>query len=143
MTRERTLSVNIPPGVEEGQSLRLRGQGPGGTDLRLVVHVESHPYFKREGKNVVIEAPLALPEAVLGTRLDVPTLDGTRLTVKIPAGTSSGSRLRLRGKGIAGGDQFIEIKIVVPAPKDDKSRQWIEEFARANPQHPRAGLPWS
>jgi curved DNA-binding protein len=79
----------------------------------------------------------------LGASVDVPTLDGTKLSVKVPPGTSSGARLRLRGKGIAGGDQFIEIKIVVPSSIDARSRQLIEEFARLNPQNPRAGLPWS
>jgi DnaJ-class molecular chaperone len=108
-----------------------------------VVRVQPHPFFRREGKNLILEAPLSFSEAVLGTKLDVPTLDGTRLTVKVPPGTSSHARLRLRGKGIQGGDQYIEIKIVVPAPKDDRSRELIEEFARLNPQNPRAGLPWS
>lgn len=139
----KELTVKIPPGVHEGQALRLKGQGPGGSNLRLVLRIQPHPFFKREGKNIILEAPLSLPEAVLGTKLDVPTLDGTRLTVKIPPGTSSGSRLRLRGKGIDGGDQYIEIKVMVPAPKDDRSRQLIEEFAKANPQSPRAGLAWS
>jgi DnaJ-class molecular chaperone len=87
--------------------------------------------------------PLSLAEAVLGAKVDVPTLTGERLTVKVPPGTSSGARLRLRGKGIAGGDQYIEIKIAVPAPKDDRSRELIEEFAKLNPQEPRAGLDWS
>ena len=86
---------------------------------------------------------LTVSEAVLGTKIDVPTLDGERLTVKVPPGSSTGKRLRLRGKGIAGGDQFIEIKVVVPALKDDRSRELIEEFARLNPQTPRAGLDWS
>jgi DnaJ-class molecular chaperone len=140
---DRELAVKIPAGVEDGQSLRLQGQGPGGADLRLKLHVQPHTYFRREGTNVVLEAPLSVSEAVLGTRLEVPTLDGTRLAVKVPPGTSSGARLRLRGKGIKGGDQFIEVKVVVPAPKDDRSRQLIEEFGRLNPQNPRAGLPWS
>ena len=139
----RELSVKIPAGIEEGQSLRLQGQAPGGGNLRLVIHVAPHPYFRREGNNLVLEVPLSLPEAVLGTKVDVPTLDGTMLAVKVPPGTSSGSRLRLRGKGIKGGDQYIEIKIVAPAPKDERSRELIEEFARLNPQSPRAGLPWS
>jgi len=73
----------------------------------------------------------------------VPTLDGSRLSVKVPPGTSSGARLRLRGKGIKGGDQYIEAKVVVPAAKDERSRQLMEEFARLHPQDPRAGLPWS
>jgi DnaJ-class molecular chaperone len=139
----RELEVKVPAGVEEGQKLRLAGQGPGGADLIVQLHVTPHPYFRREGHNVVLEVPLGLAEAVLGTRVEVPTLDGTRLTVKVPPGTSSGSRLRLRGKGIAGGDQYIEIKVVIPKVEDARGRELIEEFARLHPQEPRAGLPWS
>ena len=108
-----------------------------------MLRVQPHSYFRREGNNIILEAPLSLTEAILGTKLEVPTLDGTRLAVKVPPGTSSGARLRLRGKGIKGGDQFIEIKVVVPATKDERSRQLIEEFGRLNPQNPRAGLAWS
>jgi DnaJ-class molecular chaperone len=139
----RELAVKVPAGVEDGQTLRLQGQAPGGGNLRLVLRIQLHPFFRREGKNVILEVPLSLPEAVLGAKLDVPTLDGTKLTVKVPPGTSSGARLRLRGKGIQGGDQYIEIKVVAPAPKDARSREIIEEFARLNPQNPRAGLAWS
>lgn len=139
----RELSVKIPEGIEEGQSLRLQGQGPGGADLRLKIKIQPHAYFRREGNDVILEVPLALPEAVLGAKVDVPTIDGDKLTVKVPPGTSSGARLRLRGKGIKGGDQFIEIKIVVPAAKDDRSRELIEELARLNPQGPRSGPPWN
>lgn len=139
----REIDVKIPAGVEEGQSLRLAGQGPGGSDLRLKLRIQPHPYFRREGKDLILEMPLSLPEAVLGGPVDVPTLDGTRLTVKVPPGTSSGARLRLRGRGIAGGDQYIEIKVVVPAPSNERSRQLIEEFARLNPQQPRNGPPWT
>jgi DnaJ-class molecular chaperone len=137
------LSVKIPAGVEDGQALRLKGQAPGGGNLVLVLRVQPHPYFRREGNDIVLEVPLSLPDAVLGIKLDVPTIDGTRLTVTIPPGTSSGSRLRLRGRGVKGGDQYIETKIVVPAAKDERSRQLIEEFARLNPQNPRSGLPWA
>lgn len=139
----RQLSVKIPAGVHDGQALRLAGQAPGGGNLKLILRIQPHPYFRREDKNLILEVPLSLSEAALGTKVDVPTLDGTRLTVKIPPGTSSGSRLRLRGKGIAGGDQLIEVKVIVPAAKDDKSRQLIEEFARLNPQNPRTGAPWT
>jgi len=136
----RELSVKIPAGVEDGQVLRLHGQAPGGGDLRLRLRIQPHPFFRREGKNVVLEVPLSLAEAFLGTTVEVPTLDGARLSVKVPPGTSSGTRLRLRGRGVAGGDQYIETKIVVPAAKDDRSRQLMEEFARLHPQNPRAGL---
>jgi DnaJ-class molecular chaperone len=139
----RQIDVKIPPGLEEGQVIRLKGQGPQGADLHLKAHIEPHAYFQREGKDIVLEVPLSLPEAVLGTKIEVPTLDGTRLTVKVPPGASSGARLRLRGKGIDGGDQYIQIKVVSPSPQDDRSRELIEEFARLNPQNPRAGLAWS
>jgi curved DNA-binding protein len=136
----REVTVKIPAGVEEGKSLRLGGQAPGGGDLRVKLHIEPHPFFRREGKDIILPVPISLSEAVLGAKIEVPTLDGSRLSVKIPPGTSSGARLRLRGKGIAGGDQYIEIKVTVPAPKDDQSRKLIEEFAKLNPQNPREGI---
>ena len=139
----RQLSVKVPAGFEDGKKLRLQGQAPGGGDLLVKIHIAEHPYFRRQENNILLDVPLSVSEAVLGTKIDVPTLDGTKLTVKVPAGASSGSRLRLRGKGIAGGDQYIEIKIVVSAPKDERSRELIEEFERLNPQTPRAELPWS
>jgi DnaJ-class molecular chaperone len=136
----KEVSVKIPPGVQDGQVLRLQGQGPAGGDLLLKLRIQPHPYFRREGKDIILEVPLTVAEAMLGTPVEVPTLDGTRLTVKIPPGTSSGTRLRLKGRGVAGGDQYIQIKVVVPPAKDDRSRQLVEEFARLNPQDPRAGL---
>jgi DnaJ-class molecular chaperone len=139
----REVSIKIPAGIDEGKVMRLQGQAPGGGNLLLKIHIEPHPYFRREGNDLILEVPLALSEAVLGAKVDVPTLDGTKLTVKVPPGASSGTRLRLRGKGIAGGDQYIEVKVVVPAPADERSRELIEEFARLNPQHPRNGPPWT
>ena len=109
----------------------------------MKVRIAPHPYFRRDGNDLLLEVPLALSEAVLGTKVDVPTLSGEKLSVRVPPGTSSGARLRLRGQGIKGGDQYIEIKIVVPAADDEKSRQLIEEFAKLHPQHPRTGPPWS
>jgi DnaJ-class molecular chaperone len=138
------IEVKVPAGVENGKKLRLAGQGPNGADLIVQLRIAPHPYFRREGNDVILDVPLTLSEAVLGTKVDVPTLDGTRLTVKVPPGTSSHARLRLRGKGIAGGDQYIEIKVVVPAPANDRSRELIEEFARETPQRdPRLDLPWA
>ena len=138
----RAIDVKIPPGVEESQTLRLQGQGPGRSDLHLKIHIEPHAWFKREGNDVVVVAPITIAEAVLGAKIDVPTLTGSKLTVKVPAGASSGARLRLRGKGIKGGDEFVELKIVTPPKIDDKSRKLIEEFAAVNPHQPRAGSPW-
>lgn len=136
------IDVRIPAGVEEGQTLRLQGQGPGGGDLLLKLGIEPHPYFKREGNNLVITTPITIAEAVLGAKIDVPTLQGGKLSFKVPPGTSSGARIRLRGQGIKGGDQFVEIKIVAPAQIDDRSRALIEQFAQHNPQSPRTGPPW-
>jgi DnaJ-class molecular chaperone len=139
----RELSVKIPAGVTDGQAMRLQGQAPGGGNLKLVLRIQPHPYFRREGNNVILDVPISISEAILGAKVDVPTLDGTKLSVKVPAGTSSGARLRLRGKGIAGGDQFIEIKVAVPSTVNDRGRKLIEEFSQAQPYNPRAGLPWS
>src|SRR5207302_3856823 len=96
----RELTVKVPPGVEDGKVLRLQGQAPGGGNLLLKLRIAEHPFFRREGRDLILEVPLSLSEAVLGTKVDVPTLEGTRLTVKIPPGTSSGTRLRLLRKGI-------------------------------------------
>src|SRR5262245_4194363 len=139
----KEIDVTIPAGVDDGKVLRVKGQGPGGADLHLRLRIQPHPYFRREGNDVILEVPLSVSEAILGTKVDVPTLDGTKLTVTVRPGASSGSRLRLRGKGIKGGEQYIEIKVVVPQNVSDKSRELIEEFARLNPQNPREGLPWS
>lgn len=136
------IEVKIPPGVKEDQRIRLAGQGPSGSDIYLKLHIAPHPYFKREGNNIILEVPVSISEAILGTKIDVPTLDGAKLSVKVPPGTSSGSRLRLRGRGVQGGDQFIETKIVAAAPADNRSKELMEEFAKLNPQNPRAGLPW-
>jgi DnaJ-class molecular chaperone len=136
------LSLEIPPGVEERQLLRFPGRAPGGGDLLLRLRTQPHPFFHREGKDIILEVPLSLAEAVLGTQVEVPTVHGQRLTVKVPPGTSSRTRLRLRGQGILGGDQYLQITITVPTVKDDRSRELIEEFARRNPQGPRAELRW-
>lgn len=141
------LSIQIPPGVEDGAKLRLAGKGePSPTNARpgdLIVHVrvESHPYFTRDGADVQVELPVTIGEAVLGATVDVPTLEGTA-SVSIPPGTSSGQRLRLRGKGGKRrtgerGDQYVKIKIVVPSSIDDESRRLIRQFADRNPQSPR------
>jgi len=137
------VEVKVPAGIEEGNKLRLRGQAPGGGDLLVQVKIEPHPYFRREGNNISMEVPLSVFEALLGTKIDVPTLDGTLVTVKVPPGTSSGSRLRLRGKGIKGGDQYIEIKIVVPKVEEERGRALVQELASLYPQNPRSGLGWS
>jgi DnaJ-class molecular chaperone len=139
---ERTIDLKIPAGTEEGKVMRLGGQGPGGSDLLLRIRVESDPHFRREGNDIILAVPITLAEAIPGAKIDVPTMGGKKLSVKVPAGTSSGSRLRLRGFGIGGGDQYLEFQVVVPPHPDERSRELIEEFARRNPQNPRTGPPW-
>jgi curved DNA-binding protein len=137
------LSLLVPPGAEEGQIIRLTGRAPHRGDLLLRLRILPHPFFRRQGRDIILEVPLSLPEAVLGAKVDVPMVQGDRLTVTVPPGTSSRSRLRLRGRGILGGDQYLEVTVVVPAADDERSRELIREFAHQNPQNPRAGLQWS
>jgi DnaJ-class molecular chaperone len=133
------IDVKIPAGTDEGDTVQSRAEE---FDLHLKIRVEPHRWFRREGNDLLITVPVTIAEAVLGAKIDVPTLAGSKLTVKVPAGTSSGTRLRLRGKGIKGGDQYVEVKIVAPPSLDDRSKKLMEEFADRNPLQPRTGQPW-
>lgn len=137
------LAVTIPPGVVSGAKMRLRDQGnpspnggPAG-DLILVIKVSEHPTFRRSGQMLEIKLPITLAEAGLGAKIDVPTPDGT-VTLSIPAGTSSGKRLRLKGQGVkqrdgSAGDMFVEVQIQLPESIDADSADLLEKFAEANP----------
>lgn len=138
----RGIDVRIPAGIEEGKKLRVPASATGGVDVILRVLIDPHPYYKREGNDVSVEVPISAAEAVLGTKVDVPTLTGDTLTVKVPPGTSSGAKLRMKGKGVAGGDQFLVFKVVVPAKPDDATKAIMEEYAKLNPADPRANVPW-
>jgi curved DNA-binding protein len=146
--RTKNLDVNIPAGVSDGSSIRLSGQGspgPGGGqagDLYLQVKLLPHHVFSVEGKNLILDLPLAPWEAALGTTVEVPTLDG-RVNMKIPAGTSSGQKLRLKGKGLgrgsSKGDQLVRIQIKVPrSMSEDEKEQWqkLAEASSFQPQRP-------
>ncbi len=145
-----TLTLKIPPGTTSGQKLRLRGKGvvtPRGQrgDLIVEVTVEPHPWFKLDGRDLTIEVPIAVNEALLGVKIDVPTLDGVK-TVPIPAGTSSGARLRLKGQGVPArgdqlaGDMYVVTKIVLPKSLDEETKARIAEIASALDTHPRKSL---
>ena len=138
----RTIEVKVPAGIDDGKRLRVPASATGSADVYLKVRIAPHPYFKREGNDLLLDLPISVPEAILGAKVDVPTLDGSVLTVKVPKGTSSGSRLRLRGKGIAGGDQYLVFKIVVPSIIDERTKVLMEEFAELNPQDVRESAPW-
>jgi DnaJ-class molecular chaperone len=138
-----TVEVNIPPGVENGGRLRLPGQGApapasGGTpgDLYLEIEVRPDRHLRREGSDIELDVPVTFAEAALGARIEVPTVEG-RVTVTVPPGTSSGARLRLRGRGVkhpdgTRGDQLCRVEIVAPKikPDDTESKKLIEEFAK-------------
>jgi DnaJ-class molecular chaperone len=152
-----TIVVKIPVGIEDGKKIRLRGQGEppparGGTagDILITVRVGTHPFFSRRGNNLDVKVPVTLAEAALGAKIDVPTPKGT-IVLRVPAGTSSGRKLRAKGRGVAPkgvdpGDLFAEIMIVLPEHLDDESREMIRKIdAHANQpvaQNPRADLHW-
>ncbi len=138
----RTIDVKVPAGIEDGKKLRVPASATGSADVYLKVKIAAHPYFRREGNDILLDLPISVPEAMLGAKVDVPTLEGSTLTVKVPGGTSSGSRLRLRGKGINGGDQYLVFKIVVPAKVDDRTKELMAELAELNPDDVRANVAW-
>ncbi len=150
--RVETISVKIPPGIEDGKTIRLRGQGEpagaGGTagDILLTVHVAPHAYFERRGSHLHVKVPVTLGEAALGAKVDVPTPRGT-VTLQVPPGTSSGRKLRVKGQGVATrggspGDLFAEIQIVLPKDLDEEARQMIQQLEKKAPKDPRANLRW-
>jgi curved DNA-binding protein len=145
----RDYQVNIPPGVRDDQRIRLAGEGAQGAaggpagDLFLRVRVKPHPRFRVEGRDLHVDLPVAPWEAALGTSVEVPTLDGST-KVKVPAGSSSGRKLRLRrlgmpGPGKARGDLFATVKIVVPKKPTKAERELYERLAEASSFDPRKG----
>lgn len=151
-SKSERIAVKVPAGIDQGQTIRLAGQGnpgPGGGapgDLLVTVSIAPHPWFRREGFNLVVEAPVTPSEAALGTRIEVPTLSEGTGMLSIPPGTSSGSRLRLRGKGVRNpktgerGDQFVSLKIVVPKELSAAAREAYEQLQQATPDSPRLNL---
>lgn len=134
----RAIEITVPPGVESGQTLRLRGQGARGPrgaaqgDVYLELDVEPHALFQRKERDIHVELPVTLPEAVLGATVTVPTIHGN-VAVKVPRGSNSGSTLRLKGKGIAApdgkiGDQYVKLKVVLPDPPDPELSTFLERW---------------
>jgi DnaJ-class molecular chaperone len=152
--RVDTLNVKIPPGIDEGKKIRLRGQGeavPGGTagDILITIHVAPHPWFTRHGNNLEVRVPVTLAEAALGAKVDVPTPKGT-ISLRIPPGSSSGKRLRIKGHGVTPksgepGDLFAHLEIVLPT-LDQRAGELIKELDEhlesVAPQRPRRDLKW-
>src|SRR5947209_4486139 len=140
---DRDIDVKVPAGFDDGKKLRVAGQGDNGEDILVRVRVEPHPYFRRDGKDILLDVPIGIPEAVLGGKVEVPTVAGKRVTVKVPPGTSSGCGVPLPGMGVAGGDQYLVMKVVVPKGKpDDRTKELIEEYAKLHPDDVRIDVAW-
>jgi len=153
-TVERTdnLEVRIKAGTRDGQRIRIPGKGNAGSragqpgDLYVIIRTGDHPVFHRVGDDIQMTIPVTASEAALGAKVEVPTIDG-RTLLKIPPGTQSGQKLRLREKGVpsatrdgARGDEIVKVKVVVPMPRDEKTKELLRELARLNPEDPRAEI---
>ena len=152
VSRTEPLEVRIKPGTRDGQRIRiatkgnagLRGGPPG--DLYVVIRAGDHPVFRRDGDDIYITVPVTATEAALGAKIEVPTIDG-RALLRVPPGTQSGQKLRLREKGVPSatqeggrGDEIVEVKVKVPMPRDEKTKELLRELAKLNPEDPRAEL---
>jgi molecular chaperone DnaJ len=149
VSRMETLDVRIPPGAKTGSRVRVAGRGNAGThggppgDMYIVMKVAPHPFFERRGDDLYTLVPVTVTEASLGAKVEVPTIDG-RAQVRIPPGTNSGTKLRLREKGAPSvrqpgkrGDQIVEVQVVVPKPEDERVRNLLKELSKVDPEDPR------
>ena len=150
--KNETLTVKVPAGVEQGRKIRLRGQGnpsPSGGepgDILLTIDIAAHPVFRRNGKRLEVTVPVTLAEAAQGAKVDLPTPKGV-ITLTVPAGASSGARLRVKGHGVdpngdSPGDLYAEIQIVLPKGLTDEQKQTLAEVSDNHPQEPRGELRW-
>jgi molecular chaperone DnaJ len=142
VTRERTLSVNIPPGVEDGTRIRLAGEGEAGTragpagDLYIFLSITAHAFFQREGADLHCRVPISMVTAALGGELEVPTVEGNKTRVKVPEGTQSGRRFRIHGKGMPVlrskqmGDMYVQVLVETPQKLTKRQRELLAEFER-------------
>ena len=157
ITKREPLEFRIKPGTRDGQRIRLAGKGNAGTDggapgdLFLIIKVGTHPVFTRVADDIHVTVPVTVAEAALGAKIEVPTIDthegGGRTQLKIPPGTQTGQKLRLREKGVPSaahegkrGDEIVEVKVVVPKVQDERSKEILRELAKLNPEDPRAEL---
>ena len=153
LTDGREIDVTVPPGTDDRQTLRLKGQGTAGMgggdpgDAYVEIRTAPHPHFRREGANIHLDVPVTLKEAVLGASIAVPTVGG-RVNVKVPAGANTGTVLRLRGKGVPGrggtaaGDLYVAVKVVLPDPPDAALSDFVRSWTPKSEADPRkkAGL---
>jgi len=148
---QETMTVRIPAGVANGYRMRVAGKGHSGRkgspagDLYLIISVRPHEFFSREGNDIVCTVPITITEAALGTKIEIPSIDGKAL-LRIPPGTQGGQKFRLRGKGSPSlrgeqnGNQIVEIRVVVPKVADERSKEILRELATLNSENPRSNL---
>ena len=135
--RGKSVTAKIPAGVTDGQKIRIPGKGGEGLnggpdgDIIVTVNVEKHPVYELRGKDVYADVPVSFPEASLGATIEVPTLDGKTVKVKVPEGSSTGKLLRIRGKGVGTGDMYVRLKVAVPKRLSDEAKRAVELFASA------------
>ena len=150
--RADTIEVRIPAGVQTGSRVRVPGRGNAGTsgappgDLYIITDVQPHSYFDRRGDDIYTVVPITVTEAALGAKIEVPTIDG-RSVLRVPPGTNSGQKLRLREKGVPAvrdprqrGDQYVDLQVVVPKAVDERVRELLRELDRIAPENPRKDL---
>jgi molecular chaperone DnaJ len=152
VSRTEPMEVRIKAGTRDGQRIRLAGKGNAGErggvagDLYVIIRIEPHPVFRRDGDDIYLTVPVSAAEAALGAKIEVPTIDG-RALLKIPPGTQPGQKLRLREKGVPSatkegvrGDEIVEVTVSVPMPRDERTKELLRELAKLNPEDPRAEL---
>ena len=150
--KKEQVKVRIPAGVDTGSRVRITKKGHGGRlgarpgDLYIVTNVGKHKYFKRKGNNIYVTLPITVPEAALGAKIEVPTVEG-KTKLKIPPGTQSGQKIRLREKGIPSirnkdvrGDQFVEVKITLPKVISEETKELLKQFDKVNSDNPRRAM---
>jgi DnaJ-class molecular chaperone len=141
----RALDVKIPAGIDDGHTIRLKGQGRPGLgggppgDALIEVTVAPHPFFHRSGDDVIVDLPVTLKEAVLGASVSVPTIKG-HVKLTIPPGSGDGTRLRLRGRGIREGHQYVELKVAIPPGQEPALAEFLRDWTPSHPFNPRAGM---
>ncbi|MCU1301270.1 MAG: chaperone DnaJ-like protein [Candidatus Sulfotelmatobacter sp.] len=152
VSRTEPMEVRIKAGTRDGQRIRLAGKGNAGAhggaagDLYVIIRIDPHPLFRRDGDDIYLTVPVTVTEAALGAKIEVPTIDG-RALLKIPPGTQPGQKLRLREKGVPSatkdgmrGDEIVEITVTVPMPRDERTKELLRELAKLNPEDPREEL---
>jgi molecular chaperone DnaJ len=152
VSRSEPVDFRMKPGTRDGQRIRLQGKGNAGLnggpagDLFVIVKTGTHPVFARVADDIQLTVPVTIAEASLGAKVDVPTIDG-RAQLKIPPGTQSGQKLRMRGRGVENaqrpgqrGDQIVTVEVAVPTLHDERSKEIMRELAKLNNQDPRVAL---